>query len=56
MRLSLQVARTIYNLHFSAGDLPTAIEHFTEAILKNPSSAILYANRGRHSSLSPRAA
>ena len=34
-------------LVFCTGELEKALEHFTNAILSNPKSALLYAKRGR---------
>ena len=38
----------LINIHFILGDLEKAIVHFTNAILNNPSSALLYAKRARY--------
>lgn len=38
----------VFILFLSLGDLEKAVTHFTNAILNNPSSALLYAKRARY--------
>ena len=46
-RVNLKYSTVNYLFHPKTGNLEKAQKLFTEAILKNPSSALLYAKRAR---------